>query len=38
MTKFFSIALAVVVGIVAADYVKEGAVEGLALSKQHICR
>tara|TARA_A200000159_G_C7132847_1_gene259686 strand:+ start:178 stop:303 length:126 start_codon:yes stop_codon:yes gene_type:complete len=36
--KVFPLALAVVVGIMAADYVKQGAVAGLALHQQHVCR
>jgi hypothetical protein len=36
--KFFSIVLALTVGVLAADYLKQGAVAGLSLSQQQICR
>ena len=36
--KFFSIVLALTVGVFAADYVRQGAVAGLSLTQQQICR
>jgi len=36
--KFFSILLALIVGVLAADYLKQGAVAGLSLAEQQVCR
>jgi hypothetical protein len=36
--KFFSILLALIVGVFAADYLKQGAVAGLSLAEQQVCR
>jgi len=38
MRLFASLALALTVGVFAGDYLKQGAVAGLSLTQQQICR
>lgn len=38
MKLIASVSLALIVGVFAADYIRQGAVAGVALHQQHLCR